>query len=226
MKKKLAIVATLALLSGITTTHLKAIIETITVHVDNTQCPFCIQSIAKRILELKGVKKVSFVGRSLHMIMSDNNTFNTSILKKIIEKDTHYTIKNVKITATGSIDKKGKFYVFGIDNSPEKIYLGDLGAIEKEQPDKSKNKSKSAQQRDKKRQRGSQIVDSGKRFWNKTTGIIGSWFAGITPTREELERLYQKEKSVRFAGTIHFHTDGVLWISGRGAIIKEIKTKP
>jgi len=222
MKKRLLSLA--AVFAGliVAPSHLQAIIESIALRVDGTQCQFCMQSIGKRLLELKGVKRISLVGKSVHLQLTDNNTFNTSILKKTIEKNTHYSIKDIKITATGKIDKKSKFYIFEVDNSPEKIYLGELGAIEK--PVDEESIEKNSKKNSKKKQRGSKLVDSSKKFWSKTTGFIGSWFAGITPTREELDRLYKKNKDVRFTGNAHFHADQALWISGRGAIIKEIKT--
>ena len=61
-------------------------------------------------------------------------------------------------------------------------------------------------------------------FVNNGEGMFKGWFSGIGATQEELDKFHKSDKPIRFTGSVHIHADNTMWISGRGALLKEIKT--
>jgi hypothetical protein len=193
-------------------------IETITLKVDNLACRYCSQGIAKRLLDLKSVKDVTFndQNKTIMLTLIEKNNFNLNILKDLIEKNTHYIIKDIRISATGKIIRKGKYFTFDIENNPHLIYLDEIAQVVAHKSLMNK-KEEQAQKKEK------GFVASTKKAWNKTTDFVKSMITSPNRLQESLVLFYDHNLPVRYVGSVHRHADESFWASPL-AQLKEIKT--
>lgn len=206
-----------------TMTSLTSCIESFAVRIDSLPCRFCFPAIAKKMLTVKSIKKVSFTeaNNTVHITLMDKNAFNPHYLYQLIEEGTNYRIKDIKITATGKIMKRGKELVLEMESNPRHFYLDKIHADEDILKEGRRNWHA---HKEKKHSHEKGILARGRRAFEKT----GDFFRGLFSLQSKNQPLllYYAEKNmpVRITGSIHTHLDGSMWCTGSSVQIKEVTT--
>ncbi|MCK4264970.1 heavy-metal-associated domain-containing protein [Candidatus Babeliales bacterium] len=195
---------------------IRANIEEIHVKIDGFVSEHCAEGVTRKLSKIKGIQDVSVTNKGLAYIkLEENNKFNLLKLKPIIEGTTSYKIKQIKVVATGKIERLSKYYTLNIEDSPHKIFLTKIPSlnskIEKTEPSKKSNF----------------LVQTTGSIYAKTMGFFKN-FRSNQPGKKftnEVRMHCKHNAPIKFEGIVYSQADGSIWLSKAKAKLKEIDDK-
>ena len=205
--KKLLVSAALISSSLLHLSTTKASIEEIRIKVDNLRCRFCAQNLSDKLSALPQIKTVRMnrKGATLLLSLEKENDFDPSILKRVVETGTRFTLKDIKISATGTIVKEDNNLVLDIEGNSNKIHLSKLSIPKKKTYKKVSFKRKPTKA----------IANITNKALDKTASLFKNIPTTSKKVDTKLKSFSDKKNIIRLKGSIKLQNDGNLWLLGK-----------
>ena len=165
-------------------------------------------TVKSKLSGIEGIENVKINKKgAANLKPLEHSIIDLAALQDAVESETSYKVKNFKLTATGKIKKHENYYVFGVNNCTNKIFLTDIKSIN---PDDDKKMNV--------------IFRKTLNAYNKTTAFVKNLWNNEDTMRKSIRLHYKHNAPVRMSGFIKAKSDGTYWLAIDSAKIKEIDT--
>jgi mercuric ion binding protein len=131
--RKFKLIAICTLLILVYSQYSFAQVKELRLRVDGLACPFCAYGLEKKLKSLRGLESldISLKKGIAVLVFKSESEINLSRIKTMV-KDAGYTLRNMKITASGYISEEGDNFLFKIKGIPNKFYIFEEKRVQEE----------------------------------------------------------------------------------------------
>lgn len=204
MERKAIVMMGAVILGGLLGSSCSARLYEVEAKVAGVDCKYCAHGLETLLKTIDGVANVTVNVKkgTATLALTKQNNFDVAQVGKKLE-DSKFELSGLKLTASGSVDKKGQNYLFSVSKSPYKVYLH------------KENEPILAHVAKRKGFKG--VLD-------KVTKFVSNVFSNGKQVEQKIAKLHDEKTPALLTCSFHQHTKNILGATGSNLKLSSIKT--